>query len=487
MIISGEFEVGNKNYDRCLEPSDWRYSAVAVALVRYFKHFEIAFEIDGRKLYYNYEDIDLQIEAVDRRYLDFAEYWFRALMHHRLLEDLYASEELTEEQQKLVNTKLAANTIMKKVFKGYKADSLTKEVLDEILEKSREDLIRETYINSIRGYRKFVNLSSYKKDSLERCRLLGFYVDLGRKTKSLGFNFDKGSVNSDDYLEFDYIPFAFTKDRESIFINNNVSISDLVYTNDNVGLYFDRLVDKKASWNTIFYSQMRSSSFIDADVEIILKGVETDYYETIIVRQSALNIFSEIKKNDNGEGELSNLEKALKLSIKVNDNYYINIADELTNSVLNELVLDGLIETLFKLENVQNSSSKYSFVISELIRVNIVIYKESGRLEENMAEKNYLASAYHAANEIKSKLRARKAENKIKGYRQRLTSSIVAHDYDRFIEVMLQLSAYTETSFSFLHLLIQDFEGNKNIAYAFINALDNYDKNNNGESTEEGK
>ena len=69
-------------------------------------------------------------------------------------------------------------------------------------------------------------------------------------------------------------------------------------------------------------------------------------------------------------------------------------------------------------------------------------------------------------------------ENKMKGYRQKLTSSIVAKDYDRFIEIMLQLSSYTETAFPFLHELIKDFEGNKNLAYEFINNLNNFQDRN---------
>ena len=95
-----------------------------------------------------------------------------------------------------------------------------------------------------------------------------------------------------------------------------------------------------------------------------------------------------------------------------------------------------------------------------------------------MEEKNYLNGADSAAQETKEKLLKKNSENKIKGYRQKLTSSIVAKDYDRFIEIMLQLSSYTEIAFPFLHHLIKDFEGNKNLAYEFINNLNNFQDRN---------
>ena len=58
-------------------------------------------------------------------------------------------------------------------------------------------------------------------------------------------------------------------------------------------------------------------------------------------------------------------------------------------------------------------------------------------------------------------------ENKIKGYQQRLANTLISKDYNRFIEIMLQLSSYTQVPF----ILIEDFESNKNLAYNFINSL----------------
>ncbi len=477
MIVKGEYEIGGKIYNRCLEDSDWRYSAAAVGMMRFFRHRNISFYTEGRKLFYNYEEIDISNDRVEEQYLDFVERRFKEGMHHMALRDLYEKEGHSEEDCKAINAKLTANTVMKKIFKGYKADTLSKEQLYALIEENRYAMIRDTYVNSISGYRKFINIACYRKTEIERCRLLGFYVDTGRKTKSLGFQFDKSAATVNDTIEFDYIPFAFSKGRESIFINNNRQMEELCSTNDKADDFFEGLInEKKVSWNSIFYNYYKGSRFFDQDVEIILKGTETDHYETVFVRKKAILIFDELMEGTT-KGELNYFEMLLKRSIKVNDKYYLNLSEQITTTVLNGLILDGLIEQIFKLEATDRNETSYGFVIGQLIKVNLVLYRHTNRLEGGMEKNTYLNGAYASAKEVVSKLKSRNLDNKIKGYRQRLISSIVANDYDRFIEIMLQLSSYTETSFGFLHHLIHNFEANKNLAYEFIHVLEDFDNN----------
>lgn len=479
MIEKGKYEIDGKIFNRCLEPSDWRYSAAAVGMMRFFRHRNIPFYAEGRKLFYNYEEIDISNDWVEEQYLDFVECRFKEGMHHMALKDLYEKEVHSEEDCKAINAKLAANTVMKKIFKDYKADTLGKEQLYSLIEEKKYDLIRDTYVNSKNGYRKFVNIACYRKTEIERCRLLGFYVDTGRKTKSLGFQFDKSAATVSDTIEFDYIPFAFSKGRESIFINNNRKMEELRATNDKAEDFFEGLIsEKKVSWNSIFYNYYKGSRFFDQDVEIILKGTETDYYETVFVRKKAILIFDELMK-ETTKGELSHLEMLLQRSIKFNDKYYLNLSEQITMTVLNDLVLDALIERIFKLEttNKDKNETSYGFVIGQLIKTNVVLYRHTKRWEDGMETNKYLGWANASAKCVVSKLKSRNLDNKIKGYRQRLISSIVANDYDRFIEIMLQLSSYTETSFGFLHHLIRNFEANKNLAYEFIHVLEDFDNN----------
>ena len=44
-------------------------------------------------------------------------------------------------------------------------------------------------------------------------------------------------------------------------------------------------------------------------------------------------------------------------------------------------------------------------------------------------------------------------------------------DYDRYCQVLLQLSNYSGVAFDFVYDLFEDFEKNKDVAYTFINAL----------------
>ena len=66
---------------------------------------------------------------------------------------------------------------------------------------------------------------------------------------------------------------------------------------------------------------------------------------------------------------------------------------------------------------------------------------------------------------------SRNQTNKIRAYRQKLASTLVANDQSRFLDVMLQLSSYTEIAFPFMHEVIADFDGNRNLAYDFVNEL----------------
>ena len=48
---------------------------------------------------------------------------------------------------------------------------------------------------------------------------------------------------------------------------------------------------------------------------------------------------------------------------------------------------------------------------------------------------------------------------------------MTANDKKRVYDILLQLSIYTEESFGFLYSLLDDYDKNQEIVYAFINAL----------------
>ena len=281
-----------------------------------------------------------------------------------------------------------------------------------------------------------------------------------------------------DFPEFDFLPFAFSLGQNSVFVNNNVSVDRFLKSNNDLDDYLEKVEEKRALWNNIFYQLGESGAFIAQNVEMILKNVEEDAYYTVILRQSAIETFKSLRQNNLRGDNTTALDSLLKSSIKVTDDYYLNLSEEITDCILNEKLLDDLIEKIFKLENSKKDGATNGFQLKQLIRVNLVLYRQLKKLEETMEEKNYLNGAYSAAQITKRYFLEKNLENKMKGYRQKLTSSIVAKDYDRFIEIMLQLSSYTEIAFPFLHHLIKDFEGNKNLAYEFINNLNNFQDRN---------
>jgi CRISPR-associated protein csx8 len=266
-------------------------------------------------------------------------------------------------------------------------------------------------------------------------------------------------------VEFDFIPFAFSQSGSSIFINNNTSIKYLLQSNGEMNYFLKQQFENQKTWNSVFYSYSEGAGFIDYDVEVIVKNMETDYYESMFIRQPAIKIFKNIADNRDFSDSLANV---FKRHIKVNDNYYINVMQEVTDSILNELSLDDLIERLMKLEYDTESNTPETFCLSRLIYINEIIYKN---MEGNMEKTPEFKGSSAAASQVVQYFISNRQENKIKGYQQRLANTLISKDYDRFVEIMLQLSSYTEVPFVFMHKLIQDFEANKNLAYNFINSL----------------
>ena len=439
-----------------LEFIDWRYSAAIVGLVKYFNfnndEFEkITFKKNFDSIEYNPNDIYLE------RYLAFAENEFGTDFLHKSIEDILYNEAFNDEQIKIVNDKLAGNTILKKCFNKLKFDGKNKDQILDIIKQNREDIIKETFKNKKNMYANFCNSNLFFKDTQPHCRLIGYNIDEGRKSKSIGYKFNKNSIVSNDFLEFDFIPFAFTNTYESIFINNNFALKELIESNNIIKKYIDDEKESKESKAGIkskiilFRNIMESSDYLNHDVEVIIKNRNNSYYESLFIRKSAIKILREIKNI-----------KLFSINIKVTEDYYISDQDKLIDNILNNLVIDELIELLLK-EDIKVYN--YGNVISRLIEINIKI-KGVKELTSDMK------SAYGCAKRVSEKFVKENKSNKIKSYRQKLISSIIFEDYSRVCDILLQLSAYSDINFDFAYCLFEDFEKNKDVAYTFINALE---------------
>ena len=200
----------------------------------------------------------------------------------------------------------------------------------------------------------------------------------------------------------------------------------------------------------LFKGIIESSDFINRDVEVIFKDNNKEYFETLYIRKDSIDILKKFNEE--------NIDyKSLCTFYKVN---YINIQKEVTDNILNNILLDNLIELYLKESNKE-------YLITQFIKINMLI-----RGEKTM--KDTLKGVYKNAKQVSEVL----DKNKLDSYKQKLTSSIIFKDYDRVCQILLQLSNYSGVEFNFVYDLFDDFEENKDLVYTFINALSKKIENN---------
>lgn len=461
--------IENGKYNLRMWPSDWRYSAAIVGMIRFFDKMGITYAQNEGGDCIEYSSSDVCGEVFESKYLSFVEWYFDEKMHHIQIEKMLKKDSLTETQIKFVNKKLEANAICKKVFEKRKYSEETKYDILQLIEESRMQLIKETYRNTI--YRKYANETKMFEMEGKVCRLKGYYEDLTRKSKSVAYNWDYKTYVANDIPEFDFIPFAFSKTDTGYFINNNCSIMHLRKTNEDFqeNLYrkAKEIKERKAKVSAeedkdlidysrrvcanaqLFIAVEKSGSFIDYDVEVIRKSVDNEHYETLFVKKSATEIMKKINE--------TNKNQILENACRLDNEKYVYPLNEVVDSVLNNIHLDSLIERFLK--ERENMSWKAT-VTDVLIEINQMIYGG-----QNMEKVAYIAK--RTAEEVAENMDA----NKVKSYKQKLTSAICFKDYNRFCDILLQLSSYAGIPFEFAYDLFDDFEAHKNVAYAFVNAL----------------
>lgn len=452
----------------CLEPFDWRYSAAIVGLRKYLEWLGVDEEpnliITEDTLEYNKKYLDKE------DFLKFAEYYFKDDMHHIEIENKLKEKNPTEDQINIVNEKMKANTILKNKFKKIKFDGHNQDEIQNIIDQNREEIICETFRNKNNLYKNYCNPNQLFKDKQECCRLNGYYIDMPKKGKSISYAFDKSNYVGNDIPEFDFIPFAFSGCREKFFINDNVDLNRLQKTNNQwtrtVKSQMEEAKQKNERVNTkrIFLDCLiEAKDFLQSDIEIIVKKPERAYFETLYLRKESLEILKNMKS----------YYKAFCFSIKISDDYWINILNEVFDAVVNFTLLDDLINKLLK----DSREGGNSYVISKLLKVNVEIKKGDEKM------KNTMKAAFACAKQIVDKKdgnKPRVSDTKLKSYCTKLINAIILDDYDQFQKILINLSNYAEVPCGFAYDLFEDFEGNKEIAYTFVNSLNRY-KNNNQE------
>lgn len=459
------------DYDTLLQPTDWRFAAAVVGLCKYFDYFGIVYKVlydveekpdnyihgfDG--IIYKSEDI------TEEKYLEFAENYFEKYMTHKNILNILESQEFSEEQIKLVNDLVKSKTVLKGLFDKIKFDGTNKDIFISTIEENRAEIIKNIFKNGNNLYKNYCNERLIFTEDNSTCRLRGYNVDKDRKTSNLGFCFSKESFESNDILEFDFIPFAFSNSdmRETYFVNNNFSVKSLTQTNYAFSNQLSS-TENKDDKNKLMLVLQNSKDYISYDVEIISKSQDKAYYETFFVRLERLKKLRELSG------------KSLNFVKKINDDYWFNLEKEVYMRCLNNVLLDDVILMMLKFYFDDNAVKGYIKSRTDMLIDINVSWKGNDIMDEIKSAKScgFLTS---------KKLIEMKSSNKINSYKQKIISALCAHDYDRTKEIILSLSAYVGMEFSFFYTFLENAEENKDLAFAFASALSEVSSKNNEEN-----
>lgn len=472
-------------YDTLLLPTEWRYSAAIVGLIRFFDFIE---ETEGKKLYtYTnnedkdryavYSDIFGYIQGIlynstdltEERYLLFCENWYDREFQHRNVEALLTHiKKFSQDNINDINSYLngtSSNTVMKKIFKGIKFDETNTDTILNLIDEHRLEIIKETFRYKTTMYRNFANTNKLMSDTNPHCRLLSYDLDEGRKSKAASYYFDTSTFIASDIYEFDFIPFAFTYTKIGFFVNSNTSIEALVKCNNQLKENMDveeqiinNRVIRDGDQTKLIKAMLHSDDFLNCDVEIICKDREHESFDTMLIRKQALQRLKKIYDNYN-----------LRYVHKYNYNYWLNVEEELIRCCLNYTYLDKLLEQLLLLSRMDTESRTIQ-IIQPLVQINMEWKGVNQTMQDTIERAKKVG--YYIGKTIKEK----NGENKVKSYKNKLINATVSHDRERVLEIMLQLSGYTDGEISTIYDILDNPDNWSDIAISFTNAMIPYTK-----------
>lgn len=477
-----KIKLENDSYDTLLLPIEWRFSAALVGIVKYFEFVE---HTEGHVLYEKtrkgedlqvYKDIGGYIEGIkynqrditEERYLLFCEDYFSDEFPHIHVKNMLGEQRYDEEQINSINKELKANGVMIKVFNDIKFDGTNENVILETIENNKLEIIRETYRNKPKLYKNFSNINRLFTDANPHCRLLGYDLDENRKSRSVAYQFDKDTFVAQDMIEFDFIPFAFPNTPTSFFANNNYNIDVLCKTNEEIKAVMEEKVvirDNKIEYGKcktrLMKGLIHSDDFMDFDIEVIMKERGDDKcFESFYINHKSIKNLKKIYETYN-----------ISFSYKYSYNYWLVVEEELVDCCIKGVFLDDLLERLLVISCDKEHANAF-FVINNLININV---DWKGEPKMNYA----ILRAKKNGEKIGIILKTKSNGKKAKTYKDKLTNAIISHDYDRILEIMLQLSGYVEQEIETIYDIIDHKEDYSDIAICFTNALVPYEKENN--------
>ena len=451
-----------------IEASDWRYSAAIVGLHKFISVVAPTYDLHqfDNEDYIIYDPNLITKENYTKFLLHFYGDEFRVLKYRASVLNSPSDEESVKRVK-------AEEKTLPACFKKMGVESFdgaNGERIAAIIDANKDELIFESFNKMFGGYDDFCSAgekanpsrllspAAEKKSEINN-RIHGFSVDTSRKWTFLSWCNDKKTINAEDCIEFDFIPFGFSKNLSNgrhMFINDNFSIETLISANNFLDTSSSATIALATYLKTIALNNVRYN------VQVISKSKESQY-QNIYISPATLDVFEAMSKVPN----ISNLEY-----FKFHD-----AADRwfTYETILDYLItgknLDEIIISTFKLKS--DDFAKKHELLHLVILVNDIFYRGGKNLMNERIEQ-----AKKTGHAVANKLE----ENKVNAYRHKLTSAVATNNQKMVFDILIQLQNYSDITIPFLFYLLDDYNENVNLLYAFMAALKKYSKKEEGEN-----
>lgn len=459
-----------------LYPSDWRFAAAIVGLLRFAETMGISDKVTIGKRYIEYKESDILNKEL---YLDclYILYGDKYKFKIKKIEDFFEQhknfDDIGEDEKSEITNFLEgkayskngkvlfnASKTIKEYFKnvelkfGNEKEYLeTRKEILEIVKNNRYKMLKENVFFHPALYPNYVYKNAkgtlhcediFQVFEFPVCRLNGYYFDFKRKKVAYSWCGNSNSIVLDDIPEFDFVLLAFNKESKGsvFFINNNYSIKTLISANNEIEGNGEKQSLLEKVWN------IANNTY--QNVEIIIKSsTDNSSFKAFFVGPVQRNILSK-----------ENISKTtidiLKFkSFKLTDDYYIYLDDEIIQAISDNKSIEGL---LLKYLKTKNPNKNIGFALAVV---------ETAILKKGNINMSNIYSAKKAAQEMVRKFSPAES-NSIESIRNQLLNMLAFKRKEQFYQLLIKLSSKTGVSVSFAEKLFEDFDGNINIAYAFV-------------------
>lgn len=459
-----------------LYPSDWRFSAAIVGLLKFAETMGISDKVTIEKRYIEYKESDildkeLYLECLYTLYG--AKYKFKIKKIEDFFEQYKHLHDMGDDEKVEIAAFLQGKSYSKngkvlfnpsKTVKKYFEDVElnfddeegyleTRSQILEIVKNNRYNMLRENVFFHPALYPNYVYKNAkgtlhcediFQIFDIPVCRLSGYYFDFKRKKVAYSWSGNANSIFLDDIPEFDFIILAFNKESKGsvFFINNNYSIKTLIAANNEIEGNGDKQSLLEKVWN------IANNTY--QNVEIIIKAsTDNSAFKCFFIGPIQRNI---LNKSNISETTVDVLKFK---SFEFAKDFYIHFDDEIVQSISDNKSIEGL---LLKYLKSSNPNKNIGFALAVI---------ETAILKKGRSNMSNIYAAKKTAQEMVKKFSPAEV-NSIESIRNQLLNMLAFKRKEQFYQLLIKLSSKTGVSISFAEKLFEDFDENINIAYAFV-------------------